>query len=83
MLRSFVPNLARNALRDLITPPIENVLALDILRSAAILMVVMYHCSADFTRLSGQSDAFAKLPFVSGGWRGVNLFFVLSGYLIG
>ena len=82
MLRCFGSHMA-NALRDLITPPAQNVPGLDVLRSVAILMVLMHHCSNDFTDVFGGGDAFANLPFVVGGWRGVDLFFVLSGYLIG
>jgi len=71
------------ALHDLVSPPASNVPLLDVLRSAAILMVISHHSSREWTTTFGLQDAFAKLPFVLGGWRGVDLFFVLSGYLIG
>ena len=49
---------------------------LDALRAAAILWVMIYH-AAGFGLVPGGS------PFVDNGWMGVDLFFVLSGYLIG
>ncbi len=59
--------------------------ALDGLRGIAILLVVVYHCVDSFVRsgvallpLGGIDLAY---PFRSG-WMGVNLFFVLSGFLI-
>jgi peptidoglycan/LPS O-acetylase OafA/YrhL len=48
---------------------------LDGLRGIAVLMVVMYHCHP---RLEGTWVYAASLW----GWAGVNLFFVLSGFLI-
>jgi peptidoglycan/LPS O-acetylase OafA/YrhL len=49
---------------------------LDLLRAVAIIWVMLYHL--DGSRLP------AALPdFVHYGWMGVDLFFVLSGYLIG
>ncbi len=63
--------------------PTTQVPALDALRSLAILLVVVGHASAENTRLAGASNAFASLFFVRGGFVGVDLFFVLSGYLIG
>lgn len=46
----------------------------DLLRVAAILAVMLYHLS---------SHGIAMPAFVEHGWMGVDLFFVLSGYLIG
>jgi peptidoglycan/LPS O-acetylase OafA/YrhL len=47
---------------------------LDLLRALAILVVMLYHLS---------SHGFALPAIVERGWIGVDLFFVLSGYLIG
>ena len=48
---------------------------LDLLRALAILVVVIYHAALFGFKLPGRVDRF--------GWIGVDLFFVLSGYLIG
>jgi peptidoglycan/LPS O-acetylase OafA/YrhL len=47
---------------------------LDLLRALAIVAVMVYHIS---------SHGIAMPGFVEHGWMGVDLFFVLSGYLIG
>jgi peptidoglycan/LPS O-acetylase OafA/YrhL len=54
----------------------KRALPLDVLRVAAILLVFAFH----FPKVDGQSlfGLFARF-----GWAGVDLFFVLSGYLIG
>src|SRR5690348_18343433 len=48
---------------------------LDLLRALAIIVVVAYHAALFGFKLPGRIDRF--------GWIGVDLFFVLSGYLIG
>src|SRR5438045_2749299 len=48
---------------------------LDLLRALAIIVVVVYHAALFGFKLPGGVDRF--------GWIGVDLFFVLSGYLIG
>ena len=48
---------------------------LDLLRTLAIIVVVVYHAALFGFKLPGRVDRF--------GWIGVDLFFVLSGYLIG
>jgi peptidoglycan/LPS O-acetylase OafA/YrhL len=48
---------------------------LDLLRAVAIIVVVVYHAALFGFKLPGRIDRF--------GWIGVDLFFVLSGYLIG
>jgi peptidoglycan/LPS O-acetylase OafA/YrhL len=55
---------------------------LEAIRGLAILLVLFVHgfVGTHGNRLSGVSGAF--LRFTSGGWLGVNLFFVLSGFLI-
>ncbi len=50
---------------------------LDVLRSAAILLVLSLHVGEFFP------SRIQNLPFVFFGWSGVDLFFVLSGFLIG
>jgi peptidoglycan/LPS O-acetylase OafA/YrhL len=47
---------------------------IDLLRALAIVSVMLYHLS---------SHGVALPPMVELGWMGVDLFFVLSGYLIG
>jgi len=56
---------------------------LDSLRGIAILLVLFFHgfnITGAMTSLSGPAHIFAVLSF--GGWTGVYLFFVLSGFLI-
>jgi peptidoglycan/LPS O-acetylase OafA/YrhL len=48
---------------------------LDLLRALAIIVVVIYHAALFGFEMPGRVDRF--------GWIGVDLFFVLSGYLIG
>src|SRR6184192_1749993 len=48
---------------------------LDLLRALAIIVVVIYYAALFGFKLPGRVDRF--------GWIGVDLFFVLSGYLIG
>src|SRR5438046_7838202 len=48
---------------------------LDLLRALAIIVVVIYHAALFGFKLTARVDRF--------GWIGVDLFFVLSGYLIG
>src|SRR2546421_11163008 len=48
---------------------------LDLLRALAIIVVVIYHAALFGFKLPRRVDRF--------GWIGVDLFFVLSGYLIG
>src|SRR5437870_778830 len=68
------------------TPPVETTIdprfqnrerqaGLDLLRALAIVVVVIYHAALFGFKLPGRVDRF--------GWVGVDLFFVLSGYLIG
>ncbi len=69
------------ATRDSATPPRQP--RLDGIRGIAILAVLLFH--GFYTMASGMSAAGAASPFwdlLSGGWLGVDLFFVLSGFLI-
>src|SRR5947209_15267352 len=53
----------------------ERQAGLDLLRALAIVVVVIYHAALFGFKLPSRVDRF--------GWIGVDLFFVLSGYLIG
>ncbi|HEX8787965.1 MAG TPA: acyltransferase [Telluria sp.] len=50
---------------------------LDLLRAAAIVLVLLYH----YAHFTAQAPIFGAIG--EAGWAGVDLFFVLSGYLIG
>ena len=56
--------------------------ALDGLRGCAILWVLLYHYVALPAKAAALSANAGFLGFAGYGWVGVNLFFVLSGYLI-
>jgi len=57
---------------------------LDTVRGIAILMVFLFHGFEDFSPPSSHVPGWERLflSAVSVGWTGVNLFFVLSGFLI-
>lgn len=61
--------------------PAPRVVELDILRGVAILLVVFFHSPSEH----GASGVLRPLDLLMHriGWSGVDLFFVLSGYLIG
>ena len=84
--RGFVPEsfMACAGTRKISTPPptlemhhMKRLHGLDTLRAAAIVMVLAYHYKVVVTGV----DTFGYLSSL--GWTGVDLFFVLSGYLIG
>lgn len=79
MGKSLVPDLFRGAVQDLRVRPRGNVPTLDVLRSIAILVVFSGHYVFEFQGVHWVQ----KLPMFFWGWTGVDLFFVLSGYLIG
>jgi peptidoglycan/LPS O-acetylase OafA/YrhL len=64
---------------DLHHPPAGNRPCLDVLRSLAVCLVVIYHIRG----YTPNALLTLKMPFVRFGWTGVDLFFVLSGLLIG
>lgn len=57
----------------------STVYSLDALRGIAILMVVLFHL---FQWFNNGFARLGELPLVRNGWAGVELFVVLSGYLI-
>lgn len=65
---------------------VARVQSLDILRGVAILMVIIHHAGEEMIpaqpEVSG-AIGFAFWSLKNLGWSGVDLFFVLSGYLIG
>ncbi len=71
--------LFRGGIQDLMRRPRGNVAALDVLRSIAILLVFSAHLGGEFDA----SATVSRLPLFYFGWTGVDLFFVLSGLLIG
>ena len=54
--------------------------ALDGLRAIAIILVVLYHCTPNHNSDLGLKSLVFKIADI--GWSGVDLFFVLSGFLI-
>ena len=70
-------------LRDLTRPPDGQNPALDVLRTCAILMVIAGHTLTPMASAQMTGTWYSQLPFVRAGWSGVDLFFALSGYLIG
>lgn len=69
--------------KDLFVPPKKQVPVLDGIRAAAILLVVGFHSNLHILRADLQPAIFAGIPPFQGGWVGVPLFFILSGYFIG
>ena len=55
----------------------RRIVALDGLRGIAVLMVVLFHCNLSVGVANGRLSR-----VVRSGWMGVDLFFVLSGFLI-
>ena len=60
----------------------ERVDYIDGLRGVAILLVVLFHAYARWPDLVPYGDAFANIPVFRYGFAGVELFFVISGYVI-
>lgn len=67
-------------------PEGQKIAALDGLRALAVLLVFIRHAAHMYLTLSGTSPAVVSdnplWHFMLNGWIGVDLFFVLSGYLI-
>jgi peptidoglycan/LPS O-acetylase OafA/YrhL len=62
---------------------VDHIVALDGVRGIAILLIIIYHYFAlQVNPIPGSALAYITRPTVEF-WRGVDLFFVLSGFLIG
>jgi peptidoglycan/LPS O-acetylase OafA/YrhL len=77
----------RDGFRDLWNPPRRHIPALDALRAIAVLLVLCTHwANPEFSQAGGhvsEVEWLTRLPMFYYGWAGVDLFFVLSGFLIG
>lgn len=88
-LSSARPTLERgliaSGIAELIHRPKDQVPALDALRSLAVTLVAVGHFATEVVGGSPYTGAghFFSLPVFRFGWTGVDLFFILSGYLIG
>ena len=72
-----------SAFIDLANPPSKAIAGLDALRSLAILLVFSDHYFSNYSRITETHLNLGAFPLFTFGWTGVDLFFVLSGYLIG
>ena len=80
MFANFTPwALLSAGFKDLRHPPVANRPCLDVLRTLAVSLVLFYHLQGSFL----QAHLTLRTPVVRFGWSGVDLFFVLSGVLIG
>jgi peptidoglycan/LPS O-acetylase OafA/YrhL len=81
--RSPLDSFLRDPLRELAQRPKGQVPALDVLRSVAVLLVILVHTRGLYVERLGQQSVVTSSSLVRYGWSGVDLFFVLSGFLIG
>jgi peptidoglycan/LPS O-acetylase OafA/YrhL len=83
------PSIARTEFAPRVEPPTPSVKSskripeLDGLRGLAILMVLIWHFGCDANSAGGHRWLFYLIDAGSLSWSGVDLFFVLSGFLIG
>lgn len=77
------PSFVRDALNDLRYAPRTQIPALDALRTLAILMVIAGHFPESGKAQFPQYAQLLDGSLFAFGWTGVDLFFVLSGFLIG
>jgi peptidoglycan/LPS O-acetylase OafA/YrhL len=87
MSESRLERLWRRIRLDLLEPPTENFGALDGMRGFASVIVLTYHCAMFMGFLSDRVIADGRFPtlraVINGFWSGIDIFFVLSGFLIG
>lgn len=70
-------------LSKLFEQPKHHMVSLDIYRALAIILVFFNHSAIIFQNNGGETLSLFRFPMIHSGWSGVQLFFVLSGYLIG
>ncbi|WP_460425296.1 acyltransferase family protein [Azotobacter armeniacus] len=51
-------------------------------RGIALLLVVLFHAYARWPELVPYGDSYGEIPFFKYGWLGVQLFFLISGFVI-
>ncbi len=77
-------NTLRAGWNDLTHRPTTQEPALDALRAVAVLLVICTHYALpEWPKANGPEIALTEWPIFYYGWTGVDLFFVLSGLLIG
>lgn len=70
-------------LSKLFEQPKHHMVSLDFYRALAIILVFLNHSAIIFQNNGGEVLGLFRFPMIHSGWSGVQLFFVLSGYLIG
>ena len=62
--------------------PAKRIEFVDGFRGAAISLVIVFHAYARWPDLVPYGDAFSDVPLFRNGWLGVELFFMISGFVI-
>jgi peptidoglycan/LPS O-acetylase OafA/YrhL len=76
-------HLILNSIKEVFIRPKANTPALDGMRALAILAVIGMHVNEHYLHAGLTRTLLNSIPPFKGGWVGVPMFFVLSGYLIG
>ncbi len=77
-------NVIRGGLRELVVRPSSQMPGLDGLRAIAVLLVIGSHFVINaYPQAHGPETSLVSNPLFTYGWTGVDLFFILSGFLIG